>query len=175
MRATGAGAAQHPSAERRAESPARYTEPFSRTVRRTGSIALVAGAALWIIGDYRHQGTHSLVALAASVAFVLWISLGGHYVELFYLNLIRRAVPAKRWLQTLARVSIWAVGGAALFACAEANRQLILSGDIGDFGAVWLIGVRGSVIFVGIELIAHALLRRAGQPNIWTAQVPPRP
>src|SRR5689334_17084169 len=63
-----------------------FREPLRNTVLRTGLIALAGGAALsfWWGGIARWP-----------VAFliVLWFSLGGHFVELFFLNFLRPRFP----------------------------------------------------------------------------------
>src|SRR3954470_10192135 len=84
-----------------------FREPLRNTLLRTGLIALAGGAALsfWWGGIARWP-----------VAFliVLWFSLGGHFVELFFLNFLRPRLRAARPVQVAARLAVWFTGGTLL-------------------------------------------------------------
>src|SRR4051812_36515196 len=82
-------------------------EPMRVTLARTGTIALVIGAilALW-------SGHLSYWPVAALL--VLWMSLGGHYVEIGFLNWLRPRVPVARAVQVAVRIGVWFIGGVIL-------------------------------------------------------------
>src|SRR4051812_26773717 len=82
-------------------------EPLRVTLARTLTIAVVVGAilALW-------SGRISYWPVAAIL--VLWMSLGGHYIEIGFLNWLRPRVPPARAAQLAVRVGAWFVGGTIL-------------------------------------------------------------
>ena len=82
-------------------------EPLRVTLKRTVGIALIAGAAV----ASRWGGLAQWPALSV---VMLWPTLGGHYVELAYLDVVRPRLSASRAVQTLARVAVWFVGGALM-------------------------------------------------------------
>src|SRR2546425_9913478 len=84
-----------------------FREPLSSTLVRTGTIALVLGAALAL-----YRGGLARWPMATLLA--LWPALGGHYVELFFLNYIRPRLPDARAVQAAVRVGVWLVAGAGL-------------------------------------------------------------
>src|SRR5262249_45922375 len=75
-------------------------EPFRITLMRTGLIALALAALL----AARFGGLHSWPILTL---LLLWPSLGGHFVELWFLNWLRPRIPRMRAVQVGARVGIW--------------------------------------------------------------------
>ena len=82
-------------------------EPLRVTLTRTVGIALIAGAAL----ASRWGG---LARWPLTTVLMLWPSLGGHYVELAYLDVVRPRLSPSRAVRTLARIAVWFVGGALL-------------------------------------------------------------
>jgi hypothetical protein len=126
-----------------------FHEPLRATLLRTVAIALVVGvvvgrSALWL----------------PWTAFALWLTFGGHWVEVFFLNGLRPRLPAERWAQVGARLLIWIVGGTVLMVGARAT-ALALGIPAMRVPPWWL----GGPIFVGIELVVHGLtqLRRQGK------------
>jgi hypothetical protein len=84
-----------------------YREPVRTTLLRTGLIAIAIGAALTLPrGD--------IVRWPAAVLIALWPALGGHFVELLFLNVLRPSLPATRGVQVAARLLVWFVGGVVL-------------------------------------------------------------
>src|SRR4051812_34998636 len=89
------------------------------------------------------------------VLLALWPSLGGHFVELFFLEFLRPSLPSPG-LRTLVRLLVWFAGGILL---AYAMR-------LTAFGPQWWIG---GLAFVGIELIVHLLLQLRGKSNFYNS------
>ncbi|MEO5924952.1 MAG: hypothetical protein ABIR70_14120 [Bryobacteraceae bacterium] len=123
-------------------------EPFRTTLLRNGAIALAVGAALSF-----SMGGFSKLPIAFLVA--LWPSLGGHFVELFFLKFLRPSLPSLA-SRTVVRLLVWFAGGIVL---AYAMR---LTG----FGPQWWIGGIG---FIGIELLAHLFLQLRGKSNFYNS------
>jgi hypothetical protein len=130
-------------------------EPITRTLRRTFTIAIVVG----LVG--------ALIARAPALALpwmllALWPSLGGHYVEIAFLNGVRSRLPRARLVQVCARIAWWLAGGVVLgFAAIFTSRVLPLAAP--PLRTWWM----GAPIFVGVELIAHAGLVLRGRPNFY--------
>src|SRR3954469_14402925 len=85
-------------------------EPLRTTLLRTVTIAVVIGAVLAL-----PRG--GVARWPAATLIALWPALGGHFVELFFLNLLRPRLPASRAVQIVARLIVWFVGGMILALC----------------------------------------------------------
>jgi hypothetical protein len=92
----------------------------------------------------------------------LWFSLGGHWVEIFFLNWLRPRLTSARWAQVTARLFTWLVGGTLLMVGARIT-VLSLSRQSLRLAPWWL----GGPILVGIELLVHALPPLRGRPNFY--------
>jgi len=128
-----------------------FHEPLRATLLRTVLIALVVGV---------------VVGRAASwlpwTAFALWLTFGGHWVEVFFLNWLRPRLPAERWAQIGGRLLIWIVGGTVLMVGARATALAL--GIPAMRVPPWSLG---GPILVGIELFVHGLAQLRRQPNLY--------
>jgi hypothetical protein len=94
---------------------------------------------------------------------MLWPALGGHWVEVGFLNSLRPRLPDSRVAQVVARVAAWFVGGAVLaLGMMMTARALNFAGFVPR--QTWWVG---GVAFIGIELIAHAVLQLRGRPSFY--------
>ena len=59
-------------------------------------------------------GRGGLVRWPLATVLMLWPSLGGHFVELWFLNWLRPRLSVARPVQMGARVLIWFAGGCVL-------------------------------------------------------------
>ena len=142
-----------------------YREPLRVTLARTGAIALGVGAVLAGVsgGGLRRWPAAALLAL--------WPALGGHYLELWFLNWLRPRLPAGRAVQLAARVAVWFVGG-ALLALGMALTAMALPGFrpvrwLSPPAQIWWVGGLG---FIAIELIAHLVLQLRGRPSFYNGR-----
>jgi len=130
--------------------PTPFHEPMWRTALRTFAIAFIVGvSSAWRSGQLHLWPSLTLVAL--------WFTLGGHWVEVFYLNALRPRLPASRMIQIVARLAIWFVGGILLGLGASFTAARLAGLHAG--WPVWWFGVG----FVLLELFVHLptyLLRR---------------
>lgn len=129
----------------------RFREPLRATLSRTILIALVVGvvvgrSALWL----------------PWTAFTLWLSFGGHWVEVFFLNWLRPRLPSARGAQIGGRLLIWLAGGTVLMIGARATGLAL--GIPALRVPPWALG---GPIFVGVELFVHALSQLRRQPNFY--------
>ena len=162
----------HSAANDAANHPGRfsaYRESLTATVTRTGATA-VAVASIAIF-----TRLHRLPASGGEwfgwfvwVVAVGWISFGGHWAELLYLNGIRPRIA--NWSDSTlvcVRLVIWLVGGAILFLGAVLSRNLLMSGQVpGHAQLGWALRY-GGPLFVAVELVVHLVLLLTGRPSFW--------
>jgi hypothetical protein len=136
-----------------------YHEPLRVTLTRTVGIALVAGGVLahWWSG---------LARWPVATALMLWPSLGGHWLELWFLNWLRPRISDGRGVQVAARIAVWFIGGIGLaigmwltaIALADLRRM--------PWAAWWIAGFA----FIGIELVAQLALQLRGRPSFFNGR-----
>jgi hypothetical protein len=130
-------------------------EPLSRTFTRNFVIAAVATAVLALV----RSGTF----LAPSgLLLALWPSLGGHFVEIAFLDFVRQRLPRVRPVQAFVRLVWWVAGGALLGGAFIATAHA-LPIHAPPWGWWWM----GAPIFVGIELVVHAVLALRRWPSFY--------
>ena len=138
-----------------------YREPLRVTLVRTGTIALVVGALvarIWRPGGAARWPMGTLLAL--------WPALGGHFVEIWFLNWLRPRLSGARGVQIAARVGAWFVGGIVLV-LGMGLTAMALGPRPGQWSAwgrtCWL----GGLAFIGVELVAHLVLQMRGRPSFY--------
>jgi hypothetical protein len=94
---------------------------------------------------------------------MLWPSFGGHWIDLLFLNWLRPRLPAARPIQIAARVAVWLAGGIVLALGARVTALLILTRPLG----AWSTWAMAGAAFIGVELIAHAVLHFRGRPSFY--------
>jgi len=148
---------------------ARYREPLTTTLTRTGAIALVVASIAGFIQLHHLPATSAQWHLwLALLVFVAWISFGGHCVEIVYLNGIRPRIAG--WSDSLlivARLCVWIVGGAVLFLGALISRNLMLFNELPPTSQIIRALLIGGPAFIVVEMIAHLFLLRRGRPSFW--------
>lgn len=133
----------------------RVEEPFHRTLARNLTIAAVVGAAFALL-------RRDLTLLPPVAALALWPSLGGHYVELAFLNGLRARIPQGHSTQTVVRLLVWSSGGVLLYLCMAATaRALSIKGP--PLRPWWY----GGFLFIGLELLVHGVLAIRGRPSFY--------
>jgi hypothetical protein len=130
-------------------------EPLRITLARTGAIAAVVGVGISALsgGGPRRWPIATLLAL--------WPTLGGHYVELLYLRVVRQRLPEQRAARVIGRLAVWFAGGCVLAAAMYATAAA-LSGPSRRW-AWWV----GGVAFVALELVAHLVLHLRGHASFY--------
>jgi len=126
---------------------------------RTGTIALIVGAVLAL-----PRG--GLTRWPLATLLVLWISFGGHWVEVWFLNWLRPRIPDARAVQFAARVGVWFVGG-TVFAVGMGLTARFLAGFRPTHWPAWWVGGLG---FIGVELVAHLFLQLRGRPSFYNGR-----
>jgi hypothetical protein len=136
-----------------------FREPLRQTLARTGTIALVAGAVVALTsGGIRRWPMATLL--------MLWPALGGHFVDLWFLNWLRPRLPIARAVQVVARLCAWFIGGAVLALGMRLTAEA-LAGYQPMKWPTWWVGGLG---LIGIELVAHAGLQLRGRPSFFNGR-----
>jgi hypothetical protein len=133
-----------------------YRERIRTTLIRAVSIAVVAAALVsaWAGGISRWP----ILSL-----FMLWPAFGGHWVDLWFLNWLRPRLPSAPLIQRAARVAVWFGGGGVLALGIRLTATLLHQ----RVALTWLTWAPAGVAFVGIELLAHAVLAARGRPSFF--------
>ncbi len=136
----------------------RFEEPFRRALVRNVALAGVAGAVLAL-------QRHDLGLLLPLAALALWFSLGGHYIELAFLNGLRARIPQGRLPQVVVRLLVWLSGGVLLYGSMAATARA-LPIQAPPLGLWWY----GGFLLIGVELAVHAILAIRGLPNFYNGR-----
>ncbi|HXE54255.1 MAG TPA: hypothetical protein VN541_14625 [Tepidisphaeraceae bacterium] len=130
-----------------------FKEPLRVTLARTLTIAVVVG----VVFAWLSRGS---IGLPLAILLALWPSLGGHVVEVFFLNQIRPRLSAARLPQMTARIGLWFLAGVVLLLCMRLTAAL--AGFHPPGWSAWWVG---GIAFIGIELVPHLFLQLRGRPS----------
>jgi hypothetical protein len=142
--------------------PQPYREPLWKTLRRTLTIAFFITTALTIVLPDEESYRRSWLTTYPAV---LWFPLGGHYVELAYLNFLRIRWPWIHRRRTITRLAWWFVGGLPLGLGCWWTWVGLGNHPGFDLPFWW-----GMPFFVVVECIVHAALQLAGYPSFWNGR-----
>ncbi len=136
-----------------------YREAVSRTLLRNVAIAMVAGIVIAL-----RLGGLKLWPLTTAVA--LFFTLGGHLVEVWYLNTLSPRLSQSRLTLTSARFATWFIGGSLLGLAAFRVGSLVR-----PMWRIWSVPWwTGGLILICAELIAHTALAARGKPNAFNGR-----
>jgi hypothetical protein len=133
----------------------RIEESFYHTLARNIAIAIVVAGIVALV-------RHDLGALLPVAALALWPSLGGHYVELAFVNQIRTRISRDWVIQAIARVVVWFIGGILLYLCMVVTAYALPITPL-PLRLWWC----GGFLFIGVELVAHAFLALRGDASVY--------
>ena len=136
-----------------------FKEPIRQTLLRTVAIAVVVSGAIAL-------SARRWFSLPQDTLLVLWVSLGGHWVEVWFLNWLRPRVSPARVAQLTARVVVWFAGGTALV-FGMALTAMLLAGFRSARWPAWSAWWIGGFAFIGVELVAHLVLQLRGRPSFY--------
>jgi hypothetical protein len=131
-----------------------FREPVRATLLRNGSIAIIGGG---IIAGF-HGG---LTFWPWTSMLVLWPALGGHLIELSFLNWLRPLLP--REAQAPARIGVWFVGGTILTVVMGFTPHAPPWFRPDHW---WL----GGLAFILVELLVHVFMQLRGRPNFFNGR-----
>src|SRR2546430_8328246 len=126
-------------------SASQFEVPLRRTL--AGNVALAAS-----VGVVLAVQRHSLRLVLPIAALALWFSLGGHYVEVAFLNGLRARISKGRLTQVALRLLVWFAGGVVLYVLMAASAH-VLRLDAPPLRMWWY----GGLLLIGVELAVHGL------------------
>ena len=136
-----------------------YSEPLRATLTRTLTLALIVGAAL----AARWGG---LARWPVATLVMLWPMLGGHYVELWFLNWLRPRIPETRRVQVVTRVLVWFLGGIVLGLGMALTARTLGDYHPAHWPPVWFAGIA----FIVVELVAQLAMQLRGLPSFYNGR-----
>ena len=142
--------------------PRPYRETLFVTLRRTLLIGL--GISL-VLTPFMRDERALLDAWWRVYLAVLWFPLGGHYVELGYLNGWRMKSAWVRRQKYVSRVLYWIVGGLPLGAAFLWTLHVLGARFPLDLPLWW-----GMPFFPAVECVIHLVLTVLGRPSFWNAR-----
>jgi hypothetical protein len=136
-----------------------YRERVWVTIARTFAIAIVLAAltSRWMGGG--------MAGFAKQTVIMLWPALGGHFVEIFFLNWLRPRLAPDRGVQMAMRLLVWFICGTILALCMGATA--VAFGRHPPFSRLLAFG---GVAFIFVELIAHLFLQLRGRPSFYNGR-----
>jgi hypothetical protein len=138
-----------------------HRESLRTTLARTIVIAVVLGGLV-----VRFWGGGRLARWPIATLLIFWLTFGGHWVELWFLNWLRPRLPVARGPQAGARVAVWFVAGCGL-ALAMYLTALALTEIRPAQRLPWWAG---GLAFIGLELVVHLVLQLRGQPSFYNGR-----
>jgi hypothetical protein len=133
-----------------------YREPLATTLVRNAVLALlIGGVVAWRLGR--------MPLWPAAAGLALWFTLGGHCVEIWFLNWLRPRIAPSRRAQLATRLAVWFAGGVILGLCVFATMRLTGMTHAIPVRRWWIAGV----VFIGVELGAHLGLAASRRPNFY--------
>ena len=103
--------------------------------------------------------------VANIAALALWFSLGGHYVELAFLNGLRARIPQGRLTQVGLRLVVWFTGGVVLYVLMAASARA-LPLEAPPLRMWWY----GGLLLIVVELAVHGLMAMRGKPSFYSGR-----
>jgi hypothetical protein len=135
-----------------------FSEPWHKTAARAGLLALAIGLG---VGAVRHRpGLILPVTL-----FALWFTLGGHFLEVFFLNHLRRYLGPATRIQLPVRLLYWFVGGSLIYGAALVTMWVLPQLHLPD-APWWLVGLA----FLAMELLMHGLMAMRSKGSAYSGR-----
>ena len=137
----------------------RYRESIYTTLLRNGAIAVIIGAAL-------SSARGGVARWPMNTLLALWPALGGHWVELWFLNWLRPRISKTPMVQVLARLGTWFAGGVVLYLGMYMTATALLGFKPVRWPASWI----GGLAFIGLELVVHLVLWVRGRRSFYNGR-----
>lgn len=145
----------------------KFRESLHITLIRTVGIALVVGTTISRIRIGEFPDTPGMLVWAGHVLAVLWISLGGHWFENYYLNRLKPKLSIDNRWKMRYRIAVWLAGGAILFPMARITLSLIANSSFPDGESLVWAAVIGPFLFTAIEFTVHVVLNIVGLNSLF--------
>jgi hypothetical protein len=96
---------------------------------------------------------------------LLWPTLGGHFVDVLYLDAVQPKLPPGNGTRVAVRIAFWFVGGVLLYSGLQFTANVLTK-----FRPQWPTWWVGGAAFVAIELVAHLAPLLRGRPSFYNSR-----
>ena len=126
-------------------------------------VAILIGT-LFTINLYTSKPLHPLTIWAANVVGLFWMTFGGHWLELVYVNFIANRFHTQ-FMQRLVRITLWFTVGGLIVLASSWTRTLFGFGAFAVRPLNWEIA---GLFFILVQLVIHTVYYLFKQPSFWT-------
>ncbi|MEP6677382.1 MAG: hypothetical protein ABJA78_19635, partial [Ferruginibacter sp.] len=130
------------------KNPEKITETFLQALFRTAITATIISLVLYFIHVIPFNGKSKLLEYGILWAAFFSIFFVGHWLELFFINVIKFRLPRNIYVLYIVRVCYWFVSSILLFLIANAIRELLVSNSR-QLGNCWSFGF----LYIGVQLL----------------------
>jgi len=135
------------------ETPEKNTESFVQTLIRTILTTTIIAVIINWLHLFPSGGKSKLILFEIIWSAVFCIVLGGHWLELVFINRIKFALPKNILLLYFIRIVYWFLCSIPLFLMANLITNLF-SYKAGVPGHWWTFGF----LYIGIQLLMHIIM-----------------
>lgn len=135
------------------KNPEKITETFLQALFRTAITATIISLVLYFIHVIPFNGKSKLLEYGILWAAFFSIFFVGHWLELFFINVIKFRLPRNIYVLYIVRVCYWFVSSILLFLIANAIRELLVSNSR-QLGNCWSFGF----LYIGVQLLMYAIM-----------------
>ena len=142
----------------------KYKEKIKNTLIRNFLIALLIGLIFTFV-QFDNFNDVTTKQLTINIISIFWISFGGHWIDILYLNYLRFQLPKKRHIETTTRLLWWYLGGTLLFTAVSITQNAFNSVTM-----IPLISWYYGIIFILIEFVAHGIMQLVRKESFWNGK-----
>jgi hypothetical protein len=136
------------------KDPEKNNEPLIKTVIRTILTATIIAGILYLAHVFPYDGKSKLTLFAMIWLVVFCIVIGGHWLELLFINSIKFALPKNILLLYFTRIVYWFLCAVPLFFCTNFIMHVFLYDGL-RLSHWFTFGI----FYIGIELLMHAIMQ----------------
>ena len=136
------------------KDPEKITETFLQTLVRTIITTTIVSLVLYFIHVIPFHGKNKLLEYGVIWTAFFSIFFVGHWLELFFVNIIKFLLPKNIFVLYIVRVCYWFVSSMLLFFIANTTRELLVSNSR-YLGNYWSFGF----LYIAIQLLMYAIMQ----------------
>jgi len=136
------------------KNPEKINESFLQTLMRAILAATIISIILYSIHVIPFNGKSKI--LEYGVIWIVFFSIFfiGHWLELFFINVIKFYLPKNIFVLYIVRIAYWFVSSIPLFFIASTLRELLVNKSR-QLSNCWSFGF----IYIGVQLLMYAIMQ----------------